>query len=307
MEAMDELTTSISQLCARIKVEGSDNWWLAEGVNDAFEAAGFHLIPRHFYSPIPDPIVTESYNPSEKIYSLEKVNFDENKFSGFAECLRPYAKELVSISDEEGAGFHWRNQFFGDTDAIVLYCLVRHLLPNKVVEVGSGYSSHLIADAIQRNEKGSLTCIEPHPTVKLKELGDVINLVQMPVQKVDLEYFRSLQAGDIVFTDSSHISATGSDVNHEVFQILPALRPGVYVHFHDIWLPFEYPKQWLQRRRWYWNEQYLLYAFLLQNDAYEVIYPGRYLVETKNALLSSVVYEAGRRDLTGSSFWLVRR
>ena len=118
------------------------------------------------------------------------------------------------------------------------------------------------------------TFIEPHPKLlkSLLKQGDLerIEIVPRPLQDVDLELFESLRANDILFIDSTHVAKIGSDVNRIFFEILPALATGVYVHFHDIFYPFEYPREWIYEGR-AWNEAYMLRAFLMYNAASGVL------------------------------------
>ena len=134
-----------------------------------------------------------------------------------------------------------------------------------MIEVGSGYSTLLMADVNTRFLGGSanIRCIEPYPLPFLDPLPQgVAELIVSPVQDVPLKTFDRLEAGDVLFIDSSHVSKTGSDVNHLVFEVVPRLARGVHVHFHDVFLPFDYPRDWVLKLGLYWNEQYPLRALL---------------------------------------------
>src|SRR5579864_2227095 len=163
-------------------------------------------------------------------------------------------------------------------DAEVAYAMVRHHKPKRVIEVGGGYSTRLIANALQRNaasdgKPGELITIEPFPEEALRNgFPGLSMLIADPAQKVDVNLFASLSEGDVLFVDSSHVVKTGSDVCYECLQILPRLKPGVLVHFHDIFLPCEYPRQAVLERLCFWSEQYLLQAFLAMNDGFEVLW-----------------------------------
>src|SRR5262249_51820098 len=158
---------------------------------------------------------------------------------------------------------------------ITLYGMIRHLKPQRIVEVGSGFSSAVMLDTSDRFFGGTISCtfIEPHPE-RLSSLlreGDreKHRVLARPVQDVDLEPFPELAANDILFVDSSHVAKVHSDVNRIFFEILPALAEGVSVQFHDIFYPFEYPKEWVYGGR-AWNESYLLRAFLQYNRSFQV-------------------------------------
>jgi hypothetical protein len=141
----------------------------------------------------------------------------------------------------------------------------------KIIEVGSGYSSCVMLDTLDRM-KHQCDCyfIEPFPA-SLKKLtaGRKINIIEKKLQDVDMEIFKSLEENDIVFIDSSHVSKTGSDVNYIIHNILPAISKGVHIHFHDMFWPFEYPESWL-KNGFNWNENYILRAFLQYNDSFEI-------------------------------------
>ena len=150
--------------------------------------------------------------------------------------------------------------------------------PRRIVEVGCGHSSCLLLDTSERFFGGALelTLIDP----SLDTLKDLFGkagapnarLIGSPVQDVERAVFEQLEENDILFLDSSHVSKTGSDVNHLVFEILPRLKPGVLVHIHDILYPFEYLEEWVLQEKRSWNEAYLLRAFLQYNSAFEIVY-----------------------------------
>ena len=124
------------------------------------------------------------------------------------------------------------------------------------------------------------------------------------IQDVDFKIFRELESGDVLFIDTSHVSKIGSDVNHILFQILPLLQAGVHVHIHDIWYPFEYPRDWLSRGM-FWNEAYMLRAFLMNNQNYEIVMFNNYVLKS----MPEVVQKSFPRfvEQPGASLWLRRR
>ncbi|OWY60928.1 hypothetical protein B7486_66545 [cyanobacterium TDX16] len=159
----------------------------------------------------------------------------------------------------------------------MLYALLRHLRPKRFVEVGSGHSSALLLDAVDRHLQPGpeITLVEPYPQLvrSLLREGDEerLQVLEVPVQEVDPAVFTALEAGDVLFIDDSHVSKVDSDVNHLFFEVLPLLAPGVWVHVHDVFFPFEYPKAWVEEGRT-WNEAYLLRAFLQFNSAFRVAF-----------------------------------
>lgn len=102
-------------------------------------------------------------------------------------------------------------------------------------------------------------------------------LIAKPVQELPLSQFQELDENDMLLIDSSHVIRTGGDVQYEYLEVLPRLKQGVIVSFHDVFLPAEYPKDWLLRRRLFWTEQYLLQAFMMFNSSFEVLWMGSYM------------------------------
>jgi hypothetical protein len=198
-----------------------------------------------------------------------------------ASVVANYARECSFgyVPGPRGYEYHYHNGLFECGDAEVAYAMVRHFKPRRVIEIGGGYSSRLIAEALRRNAltgcTGELITIEPAPDELLRNgFPGLSMLIADPAQTVDLSLFADLREGDVLFIDSSHVVKTGSDVCYECLQVLPCLRPGVLVHFHDIFLPCEYPRQAVLQRLCFWSEQYLLQAFLAMNEHYEVIWSG---------------------------------
>jgi hypothetical protein len=173
-----------------------------------------------------------------------------------------------------GRRYYFDNTSYSYADAILLGCMMLELEPRRVIEVGSGFSSAAMLDISDRCFGGRIefTFIDPDPS-RLQSLVDGTDIrariLPTMLQDVPADTFGALAAGDILFIDSSHVSKLGSDVNRLVFDILPLLAAGVFIHVHDVLYPFEYPQAWLQRG-WVWNEQYLLHAFLQYNDSFEI-------------------------------------
>jgi hypothetical protein len=154
--------------------------------------------------------------------------------------------------------------------------MIRHARPRRIIEVGSGYSSCVTLDTNEVFFDNRIACtfVDPYPQflrwlLRDDDLGR-IEILDRGLQGITLDLFRTLESNDILFIDSTHVAKVGSDVNYIFAEILPTLRPGVYVHFHDIFYPFEYPKEWIYEGR-FWTEAYLLRAFLSFNRAYEIV------------------------------------
>ena len=232
----------------------------------------------HFYSPIPS--LKEIRKHREVIFEVPRelpgIDLREKEQLSLVEVFardyyrdQPFREERT---DELTYFFH--NEAFCHCDAIILHCLLRHFRPRRVIEIGSGFSSCVTLDTNRLFLNDSIQCvfIDPYSTV-LKTLrgGNVegLHIIPKRVQDVPLDVFTELDSGDVLFIDSSHVSKVGSDVNHILFNILPALRPSVRVHFHDVFYPFEYPENWIVNGR-SWTEAYLLRAFLQFNDTFEI-------------------------------------
>jgi hypothetical protein len=207
------------------------------------------------------------------------------------------------------------NSFYGAPDAIVLYCMMRHLAPSKIVEVGSGFSSALMLDTneLDFNNHVELTFIDPTPDrlhVLLRQDDVALTIIPEPLQSVELAIFDDLRADDILFFDSSHVSKIGSDVNRIFFEILPRLKPGVHIHMHDIFFPFEYPREYVERG-WAWNESYLLRAFLQFNSQFRIAFFPTFLQAFHEELLArklplALGHPTNWPNLSTANIWLER-
>jgi predicted O-methyltransferase YrrM len=208
-----------------------------------------------------------------------------------------------------GYRYYLRNGYFFHGDALMLYGILRHFKPQRVIEVGSGFSSALMLDTDERF-LGSAThfrFIEPN-AARLRSLLTTddtsrVEVIESGVQEVPLDLVTDLAPNDILFIDSSHVSKVGSDVNYLVFEVLPQLREGVLVHFHDIFWPFEYPAEWVLEGR-SWNEDYLLRAFLQYNGAFDILLFNNYLGHRQSEVMREVMPKFMAND--GGSLWLQR-
>ena len=200
---------------------------------------------------------------------------------------------------------------FPPLDAIVLYGMMREYRPRNLVEVGSGFSTEIALLAAQHTQT-AIHCIEPYPSARLlANQTRLLALTQVSLQEINLEVFEKLQANDILFIDTTHAVKINSDVNHFLFNIFPRLAPGVIVHIHDIFLPYEYPQRWYEENSIFWNEQYLLLAYLMENPALELLLPNYALSLRHKASLRARLGNFDIWDLTanlgnasGASFWL---
>jgi predicted O-methyltransferase YrrM len=206
--------------------------------------------------------------------------------------------------------YYRENPWFEIGDALALYLMLRRSAPRRVVEVGSGFSSALMLDVNERFLDGSVhfTFIEPYPERLHALLRDAdrerCRIHEAPVQEVPVSVFDALEARDVLFIDSSHVSRIGSDVNHLFFEVLPRLAPGVLVEVHDVLWPFEYPRKWVLAGS-AWNEAYLVRAFLQYNDRFEIVWFNSYLAHRQRAALEALAPEVLASP--GGSLWLRSR
>ena len=207
--------------------------------------------------------------------------------------------------------FFVNNGVFESVDAEMLYCIIRNFRPHRIIEIGSGFSTLLAAQAAIVNRDldapCELTAIEPFPSPPLANpLPGLTRLVRTGVEDVALDKFRQLEANDILFIDSSHVLRIGGDVVREYLEILPSLRPGVIIHCHDIYLPADYPKELVLGDRNFWTEQYLLHAFLQFNRAFEVLWAASYMHLHYPDRLASAFTSYSRGSFWPKSFWMRR-
>lgn len=246
----------------------------------ALQHIGINVTPNHFYWPIPDIAELER---REWPARMPMVPFDF-QFERQLELLRSMAADYgpewsFPNKPMNGSGvYHYNNGFFETVDAEIAYSFVRQYKPTRVIEIGTGFSTRVLAAALQANlqkdgAEGELISIDPVPErLPPNGFSNLVTVVPRRVQDVDLAIFQSLGENDILFIDSSHVVATGSDVVREYLEILPSLHSGVLVHVHDIFLPSDYPREAVLKNMCFWSEQYLLQAFLSFNSSFEVLW-----------------------------------
>lgn len=269
-----------------------------------FKASGVFPIRDHYYEP--QLTYSETFDAArprdlpfafsvhEQLMPLSNLKFVEEL------PLLPFD------GNPKGNLFYRNNPAFGPGDADLYYLLIRNCKPRQIIEIGSGFSTLLACEAIKRNkEEGlntSLCCIEPFEKNWLDTLPG-IELIRKKVESVSWDVFDRLEENDILFIDSSHIIRPENDVLFIYLELLPRLKKGVVIHIHDIFSPRHYREDWLKEEFRFWNEQYLLEAFLSFNDSFEVMYAVNHLTkdaftETKKTLVSI------NPDSEPSSFWM---
>jgi predicted O-methyltransferase YrrM len=228
----------------------------------------------HYYSPVPS--LKELQRDAPRIFdrslrSLPGIELNQADQLALLKRFAPfYDEQPFPETPQDGIRYFFDNYYYGRSDALFLYSMIRLFRPRRIVEIGSGFSSAVMLDTSERFMDRSIrfTFIEPE-SARLRKLlkpedHHSVAIVEQRIQSVDPRIVDQLAADDILFIDSSHVSKAGSDVNHILFELLPRLTPGVFVHFHDVLYPFEYPKEWFELGM-SWNELYILRAFLQYN------------------------------------------
>ncbi len=275
------------------------------GLTDAW---GYHVRPIHYYEPVPD-FRTLTRERLARRRTPPGIAIDIPAQARRLESLASrFGAEIRALDHDGSGGFDFRNDYFAGLDAAVYYALIRETRPARIVEIGAGYSTRIAGRALAANAAqgahGSITVVEPHPQPRLLDAGLEMTLIERPLEEVDPAVFAQLAAGDILFVDSSHALRCGGDVFVVFLEILPRLAPGVRVHIHDIFLPFDYPEDWVLGQRLAFNEQYLLEAFLAFNGSFSIEIANRWLaLEAPGA--AGALWPGGL-DAGASSFWISR-
>jgi Methyltransferase domain len=272
---------------------------------------GYHLVRADYYSPIPDldalpPVLWSDPAP------MPGVAFDlDAQLRYVVDELGPLMAEQGATPDPPGpGGYHYRNQFFNALDADVLYATVRRLRPPRVFEVGSGFSTLVIENAAARNraEGDPLrhVVLDPFPSPVLEPVHDRLEVYATAAQEIPRNRFDELSNGDLLFIDSTHTVKPGSDVVHLLLGVVPTLPPGVVVHVHDFFRPFEYPTVLMDQFGVYWQEHHLLQALLVGNPQLEILCANHALARLHREQVREVV-PGLEPEMEPSSLWLRRR
>jgi hypothetical protein len=271
---------------------------------------GYELVRKHFYSPLPDVETLPDQLWAEP-RPMAGVDLAMDRAESYlCESLKPFLEEYRPPLHGDGpSGFFLQNGSYGPVDAEILYAILRHEQPSRVVEFGSGASSYVIEDAQMLTASAAFDHIiyDPYP-LTAKALGPLPNATIYPqgVEGGDpAAIAESLTGGDVLFVDTTHTVRTGGDVDWVVCTLLPILPVGVLVHFHDIFLPHEYPRRWVVNERRAWAEQYLLQAFLSFNSDFEVLFPTHAMARATPELITRMIPSFGPGVQPGS-FWIRR-
>ncbi len=267
--------------------------------------------PGHFYSPIPCMKDIDENKGSlfdNTCVEVPGIDLNSEEQCELVRLFGNYCND-IPFTDNPNSQFryYYDNGFFQYGDALPLYSMIRHFRPNKIIEVGSGYSSALMLDVndLLFDTQIKLAFIEPYP-VRLHSLLsqpdiDRSGIITDRVQNVSISHFRELNDNDILFIDSSHVSKIGSDVNFLISTVLPQLNKGVLIHIHDIFWPFEYPERWIRGGR-AWNENYIVKSFLQFNQAFKILFFNLYLTTHHENLIRMHIPRMLQKS--GNSLWM---
>lgn len=285
--------------------------WLRKGyllVHRALARLGFQLVFATYDSPIPD-VTALAPEFFEEPSPMRGIGFDVAAQMDFLEReLAVYCREFNPLATAEQAGphrFYLNNGTYESVDAELLYAIVRRYEPSRVVELGSGYSTLIVREALARVGRSADEVLRTYDPYRSPLLPPEAPVVDMHAQAVPEDVFTELGAGDLLFVDTSHTVKVGGDVNHIVLDLLPILKSGVIVHFHDIFLPYPYSRQHLEGAH-FWAEQYLLQAFLTGNSEWEVLLGGYALARAYPDRLAAAVPSFGP-GVNPGAFWIRRR
>ena len=282
-----------------------------------WQRLGFHVTPNHFYEPIPDTrtLNDELWSKHSEMVGIEIREQEQirllSEFSAkFKGEYEAFPRHKTPIPHQ----YYVNNGDLESVDGEILYCMIRYFKPRKIFEIGSGSSTYLSAQATLRNKEENkdyeceLMAVDPYPNSVLKDgFPGLSKLIPEKVQNVPVSKFGELKENDVLFIDSSHILKIGSDVQHEYLEILPRLNKGVLIHAHDIFLPSEYPREWVYKQYRFYTEQYLLQAFLAFNSAFEILWMGSYMHLKHPEKLEKAFSSYDKNKVWPGSFWLRKK
>jgi predicted O-methyltransferase YrrM len=271
---------------------------------------GVFPIRDHYYEPLFHP--RHLYRPLDEERPLPGIDFN---LAGQLELLRQFdhARELDRFPRSPRAdGFYYDNPNFSAGDAEFLYSAVRHFKPARILEIGSGFSTLMMLNAVAANRSDAadyrcrIVCVEPYEMQWLEYLPG-IEVLRQRVENMDASHAKALGRNDILFIDSSHVIRPQGDVVREYLELLPLLAPGVLVHIHDIFTPRDYPERWIKNEVRLWNEQYLFEAFMTFNNRFRIVGALNMLAHRCPAELAARFPAFRERPASEpGSMWLVR-
>lgn len=281
--------------------------WSSPETRQKIQAHKVNIVPANFYSEIPTiEEINSSFEYSEPGQELYNDGlFDPDLISDFVSKLCDYSAEFNPPMDgdpQEPCGFFWKNPAFSYSDAMSYYCVLRHFKPENVLEIGSGFSTLVANQALLKNGRGEITLIEPYPKPFLKDLETVKEIKQVFAQNIPVKEFVALvEQNDIWFIDSTHTVKIGSDCLYIYLKVMPNIRRDIIVHTHDVNLPYGISQKRALEKHIYWTEQYLLYAYMLDNPKIEILFGSAFVKKTMPDKMNELMRE--KYPGGGGSLW----
>ncbi len=256
---------------------------------------GVDILPRHFYSSVPDLrelSSSEQWRAPSPMTGVAGVDVSEQLTEARAWFTSEVGAALKETDVHADACIENGADGYGPMEAQFLHAFVATRMPRRVVQVGAGVTTAVILAAAKRHDVDvEVIAVDPFPTPLLERLASegLIKLLRSPAQTVDMETFTALEAGDLLLIDSTHTVKVGSEVNRMILDVLPRLQPGVVVHVHDIMFPYDYQPDTLDGRLFFWDESTLLHAFLIGNEHARILVSQSMLVHAKQAELEEIL------------------
>lgn len=262
----------------------------------------------HFYSVIPAAEQVAKHRPPRPALPevIPGIELHRERQWQLLQQFQSLYHEWPNHKPEGQGRYRPQNTAFAPSDAILLYAMMRTYKPQRIIEIGSGWSSGVMAYTNEQffGHAIDLTFIEPYPELLLSILKpddpQRVTIIPSPVQEVPWAIFEQLEANDILFVDSTHVSKLDSDVNFLLFEVFPRLAKGVIIHIHDVFFPFEYPYEWLSKGM-FWNEQYILRAFLQFNETFQILLFTSLMIREHRAWVEAHMPECLKE---GGGLWL---
>lgn len=269
----------------------------------AARIGGFDVLRRNFYSPLPqlEELPADTF---ERRIPMPGISWQMDRYESLLRDLEPFLAEFTLPQR-----FFWGNGMYGPVDSEILYALVRRYKPKRVVELGSGFTSLIIAAACRKNASAGrpvrYVAFDPFPREFIKKgIDGMDSLEGIGATEVRQEEFEALGEGDLLFIDTTHTVKVGGDVNRVLLEVLPTLARGVLVHVHDVFLPYEYPRAFFENQC-FWQEQYLLQALLAENPNFEVLFPASAVARERPDLIRAFMPQHESTSSPGA-FWIRR-
>lgn len=259
---------------ARRKTKDTLRQLVATGI-EVGQRLGVDILPRSFYSEIPDIRAlrrSTDWREARSMVGIAGAEIDGQEQFVLSVCSGELTEYLRS-HDVYEAACESNERGYGPVEADFLHCYIRTRRPKRIVQVGAGVATQVMVQAaVAAGYRLEITCIDPYPTAYLQRAAaaGTISLHAIPAQQEPLETFTTLAPGDLLFVDSTHAVRAGSEVNKLILEVLPRLQPGVQVHYHDIYFPYDYGRSILNGAIYFYNETVLLHAYLTDNPAYRI-------------------------------------